>query len=156
MQVANGIAEGMVAMVLMLPCTHVVTAHCYQPHLSSTGQHEQERVSFLQRVWEGELHDAGVWVWGMINHGKSFYEQRWNRWKKDYVVMLWPVKKDGMLYSRNIYLFSWACLPSQEMKENQINMRENQRARGLRVLCLLGIPVNTKSRNHRKSACQPK
>ena len=36
MQVANGIAEGMVAMVLMLPCTHVVTGHCYQPHLSSS------------------------------------------------------------------------------------------------------------------------
>ena len=42
MQVANGIAEGMVAMVLMLPCTQVVL-----PLLSSTRRHERER----ERVW---------------------------------------------------------------------------------------------------------
>ena len=44
MQVANGIAEGMVAMVLMLACTQVVL-----PLLSSTRRHERERER--ERVW---------------------------------------------------------------------------------------------------------
>ena len=61
MQVANGIAEGMVAMVLMLPCTQVVL-----PLLSSTRRHderererEREFGSFKQGVMLCCLGEVG-------------------------------------------------------------------------------------------------
>ena len=58
MQVANGIAEGMVAMVLMLACTQVVL-----PLLSSTRRHERERErefgSFKQGVMLCCLGEVG-------------------------------------------------------------------------------------------------
>jgi hypothetical protein len=55
-QVANGIAEGMVAMVLMLACTQVVL-----PLLSSTRRHEREREfgSFKQGVMLCCLGEVG-------------------------------------------------------------------------------------------------
>ena len=99
---------------------------------------KRERVSFIQTGCEREsCTTQSVWVWGMarvsmnkdgtderrimlwccvINHGKSFYEQRWNRWKMDYVVMLWPVKKDGRWYCR---LFVYICQVVDEVKKSE-------------------------------------
>ena len=97
--------------------THSRRVSTLLPHLSLTGQHDEEGESFVHsnRVWEGELHDAKCMS---MRDGKSFYEQRWNRWKKDYVVMLWPVKKDGRWYCRNI-LFVYICQVVNEVKKSE-------------------------------------
>ena len=53
MQVANGITEEMVAMVILLPCTQVVAVHCYLTSLQEDNM-RGERVSFIQTGCERE------------------------------------------------------------------------------------------------------
>ena len=93
MQIANGIAEGMVAMVLMLPCTQVVL-----PLLSSTRRHHERRGrefgTFRQGVMLcclGEVYEYEGWSATSVKTITSEGKRVWVV-MLDYVNMKWMDK----------------------------------------------------------------
>ena len=60
MQVANGIAEEMVAIVIMLQRTHVVVVHCYLTSLKQDNMMERERVQGV-RVARRRVYEYQGW-----------------------------------------------------------------------------------------------